>query len=70
LLGDHGPSKSSFFFLPNKLVVTNPAVRRGTAPTEISDPKLQVLVDMKDKIPKEDNIVEIIVNGFLNGSDG
>jgi len=51
-------------------VVTNPAVRRGTAPTEISDPKLQVLVDMRDKIPKEDNIVEIIVNGFLNGSDG
>ena len=38
LPGDHGPPKSSFFLTSTiyhhtaKLVVTNPAVRRGTAP--------------------------------------
>jgi hypothetical protein len=56
--------------LPRRLVVTNPAVRRGTAHIKIFDPKLLVTVDMKNITLKEDTIVDLIAHGYLNGSGG
>ena len=76
LPGDHGPSKKDHSFpssticlLKVRLVVTNPAVRRGTVHIRILDTQQPVLVDFT-LFYSADKIVVVIVNCFLSALDG
>ena len=69
LLKDHSVPSSTICLLKVRLVVTSPAVRRGTVHIRILDPKQPVIVDFK-QFYSTDKIVVVIVNCFLKALDG
>ena len=69
LLKDHSLPSGTICLLKVRLVVTNPAVRRGTIHISILDPKQPVIVDFK-LFYSSDKIFVVILNCFFNALDG
>ena len=69
LLKDHSLPSGTICLLKVRLVVTNPAVRRGTIHISILDPKQPVIVDFQ-LFYSSDKIFVVILNCFFNALDG